>query len=107
MTSGRSMRPSSSVVVGCSTKSQCSTIPAQLDHAAELDLAPAPADVRRAQRGDEVPRLGAEPLLIGAQLADALGQRPVCLLAHALDALELGVHPLERVLQRPHVPGDA
>ena len=47
------------------------------------------------------------------RLPGALGQRrdlrlqgAVRLLTHALDRLELPIHPLERVLERLHVPGE-
>ena len=59
--------------------------------------------MRRAQRSHEVARLGAQAFLVRAQLADALRETAVRLLPDALDSLELVVHPLERVLQRPDV----
>ena len=67
--------------------------PRHLDDAPQLDLAPAAADVRRAQRGHEVPGLRAQLLLVGPQLPHALGERPVRLLPDPLDALELLIHP--------------
>ena len=54
--------------------------PGELDHALQLHLAPAPADVRCAQRRDEAARLGAELLL-------ALGDEPE-LLAHGGDGAQ-------------------
>ena len=68
----------------------------ELDDVAQLGLAPAPADVWRSERVREA----AGPLREGRHLRL---QRAVRLLPDALDAPELLVHPLERVLERPHV----
>jgi hypothetical protein len=74
--------------------------PGELDDVPELLLAPTSAHMGGAERIREV--------------AGALGERrelslerAIGLLAHALDALELRVHLLERVLERPNVPGQA
>ena len=70
-----------------------------LDDVAELCLAPAPANVRGAKCVRQAPgTLG--------QRRDLCLQGTVRLLTHALDRLELPIHPLERVLERPHVPGE-
>ena len=53
-------------------------MPGELDDALQLHLAPAAADVRRAERRDEAAGLGAEPLLAlgdGAQLLADGGDR--------------------------------
>ena len=49
--------------------------PCDLDDAAELDLAPAPANLRRAERGHELAGLEAELLLALTELLHLLGQR--------------------------------
>ena len=67
-----------------------------LDDVAQLRLAPAPADVRRSERVREA----AGPLRERRHLRL---QRAVRLLPDALDVPQLLVHPLERVLERPHV----
>ena len=77
--------------------------PRHLDDAAQLDLAPATPHVRCAQRGHEVARLRTQALLVGAQLLHALLEAAVRLLPDPLDALELVVHAVERVLERPDV----
>ena len=77
-----------------------------LDDAAKLDLPPASPDVRCAERGDEVARLRPQALLVGPKLAHSLVERSVGLLPRALHALELEIHPLERVLERTDVPGE-
>ncbi len=67
-----------------------------LDDVAQLRLAPATADVRCAQRiGEASGTLG--------QRRHLCPQRAVGLLPDPLDAAELDVHPLERVLERTHV----
>ncbi len=73
----------------------------------ELDLAPATADVRSAQGGDEVSGLDPEAIMVASQQADVLGELAVGLLPDSLDALELAVHPFERVLERTHVARQA
>ena len=70
-----------------------------LDDVAELRLAPTPAHVRRAKRVREAPGAFGER-------RDLCLQGAVRLLAYALDRLELPIHPLERVLERLHVPGE-
>ena len=68
-----------------------------LDDVAELRLAPTPANVRRAKCVREAPgALG--------ERRDLCLQGAIRLLTHALDRLELPIHPLERVLERLHVP---
>ena len=67
-----------------------------LDDVAQLRLAPAPADVRCAQRVRETSgTLG--------ERRDLRPQGAVGLLPDPLDAAELDVHPLQRVRERPHV----
>ena len=77
--------------------------PRHLDDATELDLAPAAADVRRTERGDEIGRLAAEPQLLLAQVAHSFGQRSVRLLAGALERVDLGFDLAERLAQRRDV----
>ena len=72
----------------------------ELDDALQLHLAPAAADVRRAERGDEAARLGAEALLpLGdrAQLLADRRDRPQALL---LERLRLRLEAAERLLDR-------
>ncbi len=73
-----------------------------LDDAAELDLAPAAADVRPvAQRTDEVPGLAAQVLLALGEDPDLGREIGVGAGARDLELLELAVDLLERLLQRP------
>ena len=75
--------------------------PGHLDDAAELDLAPAAADVRPvAKRAHEVAGLAAQLLLRLGQLAHLLGERRVRALARDLELLELPVDLLQRLLER-------
>ena len=67
--------------------------PGDLDHALQLHLAPLAADVRRAERGDEV--AGA----LGER-RDLLLERAVVLAARLLERLRLQVDLLERLLDR-------
>ena len=76
----------------------------RLDDVPELHLAPAAAHVRRPQRLDEVAGLEPEALLRARKRVQMLGDGAVRLLAHLLHPAHLAVHPLERVLQRRHVP---
>ena len=72
-----------------------------LDDAAQLDLAPAPADVRPvAQGADEVARLAAELLLPLGELANLVAQLGVRARARDLELLQLAVDLLERLLDR-------
>ena len=72
-----------------------------LDHATELDLAPAAADVRPvAQRADEVARLAAELLLRLGELAHLGRELRVGPGARDLELLQLPVHFRERFLDR-------
>ena len=68
--------------------------PGELDDALELDLAPAAAHVRRAERGAQVAGLGAELLLPLRERLHLLGQRPV-------GALTLLVERLRLLVERP------
>ena len=70
--------------------------PRELDDALELDLAPAAAHVRRAERGAEVSGLGAELLLPLRQRLHLLGQRPVGTLALLVEGLRLLLEDLQR-----------
>src|SRR4029077_4483567 len=72
-----------------------------LDDAAELDLAPAPADVRPvAERADEVPGLAAEVLLALGEDADLGREIRVGAGARDLELLELAVDLREGLLDR-------
>ena len=68
--------------------------PGELDDVPQLRLAPAPTHMRRAERVREAPRSLGERRDLGLQ-------RPVRLLSNTLDGLQLLVHALEGVLQRP------
>ncbi len=73
--------------------------PGVLDDVPQLRFAPAPAHVRRAQGVREVPGALGERRDLRLEVA-------VRLLPDALDALELLVHPLQRVLERAYVAGE-
>ena len=77
-------------------KSQCSTMPGELDHALELQLAPAPADLRRAQGVDQLAGLAAELLGAGGHGAHLLAQPRVGRLALPLDRAQLALDALQR-----------
>ena len=75
--------------------------PGHLDDAAQLDLAPAAADVRAvAERADEVAGLAAQLLLRLGERAHLLGERRVGARARDLELLQLAVDLLERLLER-------
>ena len=80
-------------------KSQCSTMPGELDHALELQLAPAPADLRRAQGVDQLAGLAAELVGAGGHGAHLLAQPRVGRLALPLDRAQL---PLDALQRRRH-----
>jgi hypothetical protein len=71
-----------------------------LDDTLELDLAPAAAHLRRAQRADEVLRLQLQCLLRLCQCADLLGQRAVRGCADLLEVANACVDLVERLAQR-------
>ena len=72
-----------------------------LDDAAQLDLAPAPADVRPvAERADEVARLAAQLLLRLGELPHLRRELRVRARARDLELLELAVDLRERLLDR-------
>ena len=88
-------------------KSQCSTMPGELDHALQLQLAPAPADLWGAQGVDELAGFAAELVRAGGHGAHLLAQPRVgrlALLLHraqlALDALQRGRHRVEQLPDR-------
>ena len=72
-----------------------------LDHPAQLQLAPAPADLRRAQGGDELRGLRTQLLGGLAHRRDLLQQGRVRALAAALDLADLRLDLAERLPQRP------
>src|SRR5262249_47498249 len=74
--------------------------PCKLDDALELDLAPAAAHVRRAQRGHEATGLGAELLLAVGDLAEPLADR-----RHLAGALVLELPRLRLHLRRRSLDG--
>ena len=74
--------------------------PGGLDHAAELHLAPPAPHLRRAQRGDEAPRLAAQLLGGVAHGPDLLAERRVALGPCALGRDDLRPHLVERATQR-------
>ena len=78
--------------------------PRQLDHAAQLELAPAAARVRRMERLAEGARLPSEFNLGGRGELEVLRERPVMALALDLHPLELGVQALETLAERPDEP---
>ena len=67
--------------------------PGELDDALQLHLAPAAADVRGAQRGDEAAGLGAEPLLALGDRAQLLADRGDRLQALLLERCRLHLEP--------------
>ena len=69
----------------------------ELDDAAELHLAPAPAGLRGAERLHEVRRLAADERLRLRDLPELLRERAVRPLPRALDRPQLAVEPAERV----------
>src|SRR5581483_3474515 len=79
---------------------------AVLDHAGELDdalqlhLAPAAAHVRRAERGDEVARLGAKPLLPVGNCAQLLADRRDGAEPALLELARLALEALQGLLDR-------
>ena len=73
--SGRSRRPSSSRALSCVREVAVVEHAGELDDALQLHLAPAAADVRGAQRGDEAAGLGAELLLALGDVAQLLADR--------------------------------
>ena len=100
MTSGR-MRPSSSPgIVCCSVKSQCSTMPGELDDALQLELAPAAADAGTLERVGQAPRLVAQTLPGGVERGDLLHELRAGLDAPALGVLDLAVDLIERLRHR-------
>ena len=101
ITSGRIRRsPSPSVTVCCSSKSQCSDHAGQLDHALQLQLAPAAADARPLERVHELAGLGAQILAGGVERGDALQQLRAGLDAPTLGFPDLAVHVAERFRHR-------
>ena len=70
-------------------------------HPAQLQLAPAPADLRRAQGGDELRGLRTQLLGGLAHGGDLLQQGRVRALAAALDLADLRLDLAERLLDRP------
>ena len=70
-----------------------------LDDVAQLRLAPAPADVRRAERVREA----AGPL---RSVVTCVCSAPYASCRTRSTFLQLLVHPLERVLERPHMAGE-
>ena len=75
--------------------------PRHLDDAAQLDLAPAAADVRPvAERADEVPGLAAQILLALGEHANLRRQIRVRPRARELELLQLAVDLRERLLDR-------
>ena len=76
--------------------------PRHLDDPPELDLAPAPAHVGRAECLHQVPGLGLERLLGARHRPHLLDQPGVGGDPLLLDLLQLPVHPRERLLDRPH-----
>jgi hypothetical protein len=72
----------------------------ELDDAAQLQLAPATAGVRRAERLAEVARLLLEQAIGGGDELEMAGQGFVVALPLGLDLLELGVDPGEGFLER-------
>jgi hypothetical protein len=73
-----------------------------LDHAPQLHLAPAPPDVRLAQRLDEVRRLAAELRLRLGERAHLLAELGIRADPRLLDLLHLQVELLERLAHRLH-----
>ena len=72
----------------------------ELDHVAELHLAPLPAGVRLAQRGHERARLGPQPLAgLGERLQLGL-EAPARLAALLVEVQQLGVDAAELLLER-------
>ena len=73
----------------------------ELGDAAERDLAPASADVRRAQRLHQLVRLGAQRLMGDGDVAQLLADLAQIALAALLDAARFLLVAVERLLQRP------
>ena len=71
-----------------------------LDRALELQLAPPAADLRRAQRGDQLRGLGAQLLGGLPHAVEVLAQRGLGVGAPALGRDELLLHPLQRLAHR-------
>ena len=74
--------------------------PGELDDALQLHLAPAAADVRGAERGDEAARLGAQALLSFGDGAQLLADRRDRSQALLLERLRLHLEPGQRLLDR-------
>ena len=103
--SGRRSRPSSSRLARLLDEVAVREHPRQLDHALELHLAPAAADVRRAERRDETAGLLAEALLSlrhGSSVSSIVvdGREPLL-----LERLCLLLEPLERLCDRLELAG--
>ena len=73
----------------------------ELGDAAERDLAPASADVRRAQRLHQLVRLGAQRLMGDGDVAQLLADLAQIALAPLLEAARFLLVAVERLLQRP------
>ena len=74
--------------------------PGELDHALQLHLAPAAANVRRAQRGDEVARLLPEPVLALDDAPQELRDRADLASPLLLERARLLLEALERLPDR-------
>ncbi len=73
----------------------------QLDDLAELHLTPLTARIGLAQRGDQRAGLGPQLLVGLGQLAHALGQHPLRLVALLVERKQLLIDPLQLIFQGP------
>ena len=93
-------RPSSVRTDSLMSKCVPSTQAGALEHAAQLELSPLPADVRRAQRARELAGFGVQDLLRLRQRAELFGELRLRAGAAALDVVQLGVDLGQRLAQR-------
>ena len=103
--SGRT-RPSSPTAVTCSSKSQCSSMPASSTTRRSCDLPPAPAHGRRPERGHQAAGRVAQLLLRRGDGLHLLADGAVGRAALQLHRPHLRVHLLQRFPDRPDHPFD-